>query len=195
MYKLVRITPIATRLNYIDNWGVVPHQPKRVLLFMDEETKKCFETNDIQLKLIRRKKKLQKLQNIYSRYIVSKMISTLLYVVNLKMISSISSHIKDMRRKFEKNKVTILAIYWQRDRGDKDFEPHLHVIFIVERISAKEFKNIFPIIPFPICGGKIKYACTLEKFLNYLDSKEIFAPKGKRGNSLSRKLLHPKNKL
>ena len=193
MYRLIRSTPIDTRLQNIDKWGVIPRRPKRLLVFKNEETNRCFETTDHYLKLCTRNKKLIKLYEFYKMDIQSKKVSTHFYVVDLDMITSISSHIKDLNRKFKKYKVEKLAIYWQRDVGEKCFKPHLHVIFIVSRLNSKQFKELFPVIPFPKCNGKITLGNTFEKFTNYLKKKEIYAPKGKRSNSLSRKLLRPKD--
>lgn len=192
MYRLVRINPLSvTRLQTIDKLGVIPHQPKRSLIFKEEETNKCFETTDLNLKILARNKKLKRLYDFYKGHIEAKRVSILLYTVNIKRISSISSHLKDFKRKFKKHCVPLLATYWQRDVGDKIFEPHLHVIFILSRINYTLFSEMFPVNPFPKCNGKIILGKTFKIFLNYLGEKDIFSPKGKRSNFISRKLLHP----
>jgi hypothetical protein len=195
MYRLICSTPIDTGLHHIDKWGVIPHRPKRLLVFKNEETNRCFETTDLSLKLCTRNKKLSRLYEFYKMDIQSKKVSTLFYVVDLQSINSISSHLKDLSRKFKKHKVEQLASYWQRDVGEKRFKPHLHVIFIVSRLTYRKFRELFPVIPFPRCNGKITLGNTFEKFIHYLQKKEIYAPKHKRSNSISRKLLRPKEKL
>ena len=156
MYRLVRINPLSvTRLQTIDKWGVIPHQPKRSLVFKEDETSRCFETTDLFLKILARNKKLMTLYEFYRGHMKAKRVSLLLYTVNIDMISSISSHLKDFSRKFRKHRVRLLATYWQRDVGEISFNPHIHVVFIVSRINKALFSEMFPVNPFPKCKGKI----------------------------------------
>lgn len=189
MFKYKRTTPIGSRSLIIDNWGEVAHEPTREIIFVDDNTGVRFVTNDLAIKLFRRNKKLRNFYEFYCSYFKEKLVSAVLYVVNVKRISSMSNHLKSLRKKFKKKHLQLLAYYWQRDIGEKIFEPHYHLILILPRISIELFKILFE--GKNKSGAKAVLCQDLERFTNYLKGKEFFAPFKKRNNTMSRKLLAP----
>lgn len=189
MFKYYRTIPYERRSKYIDIWGEVAHKPTRDIIFVDDTTGESFTTNDLKLKFYRRNQKIKRFYEFYSPYFKERLVSAILYVVNVKRISSMSNQLKTIRKKFKKKQIQLLAYYWQRDIGEKIFEPHYHVILILPRISIELFNQMFQ--------GKNKSGANavlcqdLERFTNYLNGKEFFAPFRKRNNSMSRKLLIP----
>lgn len=189
MYKFYQSIPYGRRSNIIDKWGEVAHEPTRDIILINEETGELFVTNDLATKLYNRNKKIKKLYNFYRWYFLKRQISVVVYVVNVKSISTISNHLKNLKRKFIKKHIQLLAYYWQRDIGEIVFEAHYHVILILPRIDIKLFNELF----MGKCksGAKAEFCKDLSDFTRYLNKKEIFAPHKKRSNSISRKLLKP----
>lgn len=189
MFKYYRTIPYGRRSKYIDKWGEIPHKPTRDIIFLDDSTGAVFLTNDLQIKLYRRNKKIKDLYTFYSSLFYEELVSVALYVVNVKSISSISNQLKTIRKKLKKNHIQLLAYYWQRDIGEKLFDPHYHVILILPRISIELFNKLFK--KKNKSGAKAVLCQNLERFTSYLNGKEILAPFRSRNNSMSRKLLKP----
>lgn len=189
MYKLYRTVPIGRGSYNIDKWGELPREPMRELHFVNTITGQIFSTNDLHLKKFKRQKKIEKLYYFYQGYIFNKQVSTVLYVVNVKRISSISIHIKNVKRKLARKRINLLAYYWQRDIGENEFEPHYHCIFILSRMDIHLFSELFK--GYNKCGAKAELCNSLMAFTLYLNKKEIFAPYKKRNNSLSKYMRKP----
>lgn len=190
MFKYYRTIPYGRRSKYIDKWGEIPHKPTRDIIFVDDTTGESFTTNDLKLKVYRRNEKIKGFYKFYSPYFKERLVSAILYVVNVKRISSMSNQLKTIRKKFKKKQIQLLAYYWQRDIGEKIFEPHYHAILIIPRISIELFNILFEGKK-KKSGAKAELCQDLERFTNYLNGKEFFAPFRKRNNSVSRKLLIP----
>jgi hypothetical protein len=189
MYKLYRTIPIGERSNYIDKWGEFPREPMREIHFVNTITGQIFKTNDLLIKKFKRHEKLERLYYFYYGFIFKKKVSTVLYVVNVKRISSISIHIKNIKKKLARKRINLLAYYWQRDIGDNEFEPHYHCIFVISRIDIQEYEKLFK--GYNKCDAKAELCNSLRAFTLYLNKKEFFAPYKKRNNSLSKKMLKP----
>jgi hypothetical protein len=189
MFKFHRTIPYGRRSEYIDKWGEIPHKPTRDIIFVDDSTGVVFSTNDLQIKLFKRSKKIKNFYTFYSSFFYEKLVSAVLYVVNVKSISSISNQLKTIRKKLKKNHIQLLAYYWQRDIGENLFEPHYHIILILPRIRIELFNKLFE--KKNKCGAKAVLCHNLDRFTSYLIGKEILAPFKSRNNSMSRKLLKP----
>lgn len=191
MFILYRSIPIGIRSKYIDKWGEIPHTPMRELVFVDEETGLTFTTNDLILKKLNRNKKLKKIYLTYKEFIFKKNVSIVLYIVNVKSITNVSNHLKNLKKKYTKKGIQLYAYYWQRDIGEKEFIAHYHVILILSTLTIDKFNSLFK--QNNRCGYKAMLCNSLYRFINYLKEKEFYAPFRKRNYGLSRKLILPHN--
>jgi hypothetical protein len=189
MFTLYRSIPIGRRSTIIDKWGEIPHKPKRELTFVDPETGVTFTTTDLFLKKLNRNKKLSKLYNAYKNHIENKQVSTVLYIVESKLTSNLSHHIKNIKRKCLKKGIDTYAYYWQRDIGEIEFTPHYHLILILTPLNMEMFNSLFK--KKNKCGNKAELCNSLFHFTKYLNKKEFYAPFRKRNYGISKKLLTP----
>jgi hypothetical protein len=189
MFKYYRTIPYGRRSIYIDKWGEVAHEPTRDIIFVDDSTGEIFISNDLKIKIYKRNKKIKAFYEFYNHYFKKKLVSIVLYVVNVKCISSISNQLKSIRKKLKKKQIQLLANYWQRDIGEKKFEPHFHLMLALPRINIELFNQLFE--GDYESGAKAELCDDLQKFTKYLMKKKFFAPFKQKNNSISRKLLKP----
>ena len=190
MYRFYRAIPYGCKTDNIDKWGELPHRATRDIVFFNDETCLFYKTNDLDIKRNNRNKNLNKLVTFYSGYFEKKLISVVLYIFNVKKISTISNQIKTIKKKLVKKHIDTLAHYWQRDIGENEFIPHFHVILVLERITNNQFQESFK--GFCKGGPKPIFCDSLKDFSGYLKNKEFYAPNNKRNNSLSKILKRPR---
>jgi hypothetical protein len=108
MFKYYRTIPYGRRSIYIDKWGEVAHEPTRDIIFVDDSTGEIFISNDLKIKIYKRNKKIKAFYEFYNHYFKKKLVSIVLYVVNVKCISSISNQLKSIRKKLKRSKYNCL---------------------------------------------------------------------------------------
>lgn len=173
----------------LDEWGVIPRIPKQAISFREDETGEIFNTTDLGLQIFRRNKKLKEFTDTYLRIFKEKQISLFLISARIKHYVLPSRFYKDFFKKLKKKKIEVLGYYWQRDVGEKDFDPHFHFIIATSRIDPNDFRSLFENKKNPNHAAVLCY--NLKEFANYLKVKKLYAPYKKSNSGKSRIFKKP----
>jgi len=178
-YSLRRVTPLLSRDSYlINNRGEIPRKASQELIFQNNENGKFVITTDLNIKKYKRNKKFYEFFNTYYRKFKKNEISILIFIYSISIYKSPSIALKEIRKKFKKNKITELGYIGLRDIGDNIFKCHFHIMLSLTKINNEAFTKLMgkkrsKNYEFELCQD-------IGSFLNYLTKKEIYAPRNKR---------------
>ena len=192
-WRFYRATPLIERRSKdIDKWGVIPRVPRQNLLFLNEDTGLINETNDLSIAKQKRTRTLNKIEKIYSSLFESKKISLILISVPVKAYDAPSKFYKEFFKKLRNENGIIYGYYWQRDLGEKEFEPHFHFIVFTSRMNGDTFKKILSRRRKKKSKDFAAEFCdSLSKFKNYLKDKDFYSPDKCKSWGCSRNFLTP----
>lgn len=154
-----------------------PRRPQYAKTFLNIKTGALHTVTDVDIHRSKRNKMIKQFTDTYVRKYLNNEISILSFVVNESDYSTVSKFINSISAKLRRKIISKLGYYWIRDLGEKEFEPHFHVIMATSRITVAEFQSLF-------LKRKQKYKVEFQKtksgLKKYLSDKELFGKKGQR---------------
>ena len=174
-YFLARVNPLINRGSYLThNWGEIPRQATKELIFKHKENNQTRATTDLALTLKKRNKRFAQFRNTYYRLFKKGEISVLLLVCSIDNYKSPSIALKDCIRKIKRLNHRVLGYIAIRDIGDIKFKRHFHIMLSIKKISKVEFeilkgKKRSENYEFILCED-------LPDFEHYLSEKAVYAP-------------------
>jgi hypothetical protein len=181
--------PIIERSNNINNSLQIPQIPKKRLFFVGDD-EKMFSITDLDLKKIKRGKKLEQFKSTYLRLFKEKKVSIWLFIVDAEKQNSPSKFLQGIKTKFNRKSIAILGVFWQRDIGDNKFKLHYHILIATTVVSEDAVQQLYK--PNKTYNDfKFEFCKYLNAFTNYLRKKEVFGSKKKKSWGSSKEFKKP----
>jgi hypothetical protein len=189
-YKLVRFENLSESSFWnSNNSGQIPQIAKYRKYYFNPITGYGFSSTDLNYRLYKRDLSIELFCCTYEKLYWEKQVSILAFIVNESEYNSISKFLNTMTKKLSRKQIEKLGFVWVRDCGDKEGEPHFHLLLASTRINRAVYNELFS------KKHNTKYQLEFMKTKNglksYLLKKELFGSKGKRAYGKSRKFKLP----
>lgn len=163
--------------------GQIFRTPKYAKTFLNLETGVLHTATDVDILRSKRNKMIRQFTDTYERLYTNHEISIISFVVAESNYSTISKFLNSISVKLRRKNISKLGYYWLRDVGDKEFQPHFHLIMATSRIAKLDFENLFLK---KTQKFKVEFQKTKSGLKKYLCDKELFGKKGQRTFGRSR---------
>lgn len=177
-------TPILGDLQHSTKSGQNPRRAKYIKRFASTFTGEISQCTDLEQTKNKRRKKFIEFNEKYKKPVKKNLVTIFSGVVNTGEYPDFSKFISNLKKKFKREKISILGYVWTRDVGDKKFERHVHFLIATSKIGSETFHSLFS----KKKHGKyeIQIPKKIAGMVAYLKKKEIYSDYRQRAWGASR---------